>query len=62
MDKKAWFESKTLWVNLLAIVAIIVQCATGTEVFDIEAQATVLAFINLVLRMVTGKPLSLRKD
>jgi len=62
MDKKAWFTSRTLWVNLLAAVALIVQYATGYEVFDIEAQATILAFINLVLRVVTGKSLSLRKD
>jgi len=62
MESKRWFTSRTLWVNLLAAVALIVQYATGYEVFDIEAQATILAFINLVLRVVTGKSLSLRKD
>lgn len=53
MDSKSWYTSKTLWVNAIAIVAIVVQGVTGKEVLNIELQATILAGINMVLRLVT---------
>uniref|UniRef100_A0A6M3LXD4 Holin n=1 Tax=viral metagenome TaxID=1070528 RepID=A0A6M3LXD4_9ZZZZ len=53
---KKFYTSKTLWVNLIALVAIILQLATGKEAFNLEAQASLLAVINLVLRLVTKKP------
>ena len=55
-EKKIW-ASKTLYLNLLAIVAIIVQYTTGQELLGAEAQVAILAVINLILRMVTGKPI-----
>ena len=57
MEAKHWFQSKMLWVNAIALVAIIVQYATGQEVLDIEAQATILAVINLILRLITNRPI-----
>ena len=56
MGKKIW-ASKTLWVNILAIIALIVQTYTGF-VIDIEAQASILAFINVALRLITKQPIS----
>lgn len=53
MDSKSWYTSKTLWVNAIAIVAIVVQGVTGKEILNIELQATILAGINMVLRLVT---------
>ena len=53
---KKFYTSRTLWVNLIALIAIILQLATGKEVFSLEAQASLLAVINLVLRLVTKKP------
>ena len=57
MNTKRWYTSKTLWVNLLAIVAFGVQTEFG-YVLDAEAQAVILATINLLLRIVTKKGLS----
>ena len=57
MDTKRWYTSKTLWLNLLAIVALIAQTESG-YVLGAEAQAVILAAINLLLRIITKKGLS----
>ena len=57
MNTKRWYTSKTLWVNLLAIAAFGVQTEFG-YILDAEAQAVILAVINLILRVVTKKGLS----
>ena len=49
--------SKTLWVNVLAVVAMLVQGQTGF-IIDAEAQIALLGVINLVLRAVTKEPLN----
>lgn len=53
MESKSWYTSKTLWVNAIAIVAIIVQGVTGKEIISLELQGTILAGINMILRLVT---------
>jgi uncharacterized membrane protein len=50
--KKIWF-SKTFWVNLVALVAMIIQGVTGKEILGLEMQAGILGFINIILRLVT---------
>ena len=57
MNTKRWYTSKPLWVNLLAIAALVAQTEFG-YVLDAEAQAALLAVINLMLRIVTKKGLS----
>lgn len=54
---KPFWRSKTLWVNAVAMVAMIVQNATGF-VIDGEVQAAALVLINLVLRLVTKAPVT----
>ena len=56
MGKKFWL-SKTFYVNLLAIGAIIYQYVTETELLNPEAQVLVLAVLNLILRKLTNQPL-----
>ena len=50
---KKWYYSKTVWVNVLALIAVIAQAATGKEVLNPEIQATIITVVNLVLRAVT---------
>jgi len=61
VESKHWYASKTLWVNFLAIVAIILNSQFGIEL-DVEVQAvlatSILAIINIVLRFVTSQPIS----
>ena len=54
--KKQYFMSKTLWANLLAMVALFVQKEYGF-VIDAEVQLGLLAAINAALRFVTKEPL-----
>ena len=58
METKKWWESKTVWVNLAMAAGILTQVFIGTAVLDAEAQAAIVVVVNLILRLVTGKPLS----
>ncbi len=55
MGKKFW-QSKTFWVNLIAIVALVLQQYTG-YVITPEKQVAILSVINVVLRFVTKEPI-----
>ena len=59
MNKK-WYHSKTLWVNGIAALAIIVQAITGQEWLDAEAQTAIIVVVNLILRVITSQPISLK--
>lgn len=51
---KSIFISKTFWVNLLALIGMVLQGLTGNEILiNVETQATILAVINIILRTVT---------
>ena len=59
---KTWWQSKTIWANVIAFVATI----AGMFGFDwgltpeTQAQivAAVMAVVNVVLRFITDKPIS----
>ena len=53
---KDWYKSKMLWVNFIAILALIAQAFTG-EVIDMSGQAALLAVVNIVLRLITHQEL-----
>lgn len=55
--KKHWWASKTVWVNGLIAVGVIIQAATGVAWLDAEAQAAIIVVINLILRVVTNSGL-----
>ena len=57
MDSKNFFASKTLWVNVLALIAMFAQARYGW-VMSPEWQAGALAAINFILRIVTRQPVS----
>jgi hypothetical protein len=50
--KKKFWLSRTFWLNIVAIVAMIIQAQLGW-VMPPETQTTALALINMVLRLVT---------
>jgi len=51
-NEKKWYKSKTLWVNAIAIAAIIIQSETGYVVSP-EIQVLALGVINVILRKIT---------
>ena len=57
MENKEWYKSKTVWINMIALVAMFIQNFTGF-VIDAQTQAAILIIINLVLRATTGGAVS----
>ena len=62
MEGKPFWMSKTLWVNALAIAGslLIGQYVTADQWAEITAVG--LAVVNIVLRFVTGEPVSWSKS
>ena len=54
---KSWYHSRTVWVNVLAAGALIVQSQVGF-IIDAEAQAGLIIVINLILRAITSEGLT----
>jgi hypothetical protein len=57
MDSKVWYASKTMWANLLVLIAA-ASTALGVDLgLDIATQgvlvAAILAVVNIVLRFTT---------
>ena len=50
---KDWYRSRTVWVNLLAFAAFMTQAISGHEVLTVEAQAVIIAVLNIILRFQT---------
>lgn len=55
---KRWYQSKTIWTNLLAAIAYFVQNQYGYVVAP-EIQLVILALLNGLLRFQTDKPIKL---
>jgi hypothetical protein len=53
---KTPLTSKTLWVNLLAVAALLLQYRYGF-VLGPEDQLVILAVVNLFLRSITNSPI-----
>ena len=58
---KKWYQSLTLIVNIIAIIAIVLNSQYGIQL-DAEAQAVlatgILAVINIILRLKTNTALT----
>ena len=60
MDSKMWYTSRTLWVNILAIGAMIGGGVSGMDIPP-EAAVSGLAIINMILRKVTKTKVDWKK-
>ena len=56
---KQWWRSKTIWINILTLVAVIISQIMGWE--DMKSYAPTLLIvsnaINLVLRFISTSPI-----
>ena len=50
--QKKWYASKTIWVNLLALIGSITVAVFG-YVISPEIQASILVVLNIILGAVT---------
>lgn len=62
MDKKTIWQSKTFLVNLVALVLFIYAWVKPDVQLPADAVGTIVAAINIILRMITGKPIEFRKS
>ncbi|AJF07778.1 hypothetical protein [Geoalkalibacter subterraneus] len=54
---KKIYLSKTFWTNVVALLAMVLQSFTGF-VIDPETQVSLLAAINVALRLMTKEPVT----
>ncbi len=59
--KKPFYLSKTFWVNVLSILAMILVSAFGIDISP-EVLVYALAGINVILRFMTKEPIGWRVD
>jgi hypothetical protein len=57
LSGKPFYQSKTLWTNLIAIVGIGLQAKYGF-IISADMQALALSVINLCLRAITKDPVT----
>jgi len=58
-DSKPWYKSKTIIVNAIALIALIIQEGTGF-VISPAIQAEIITLINFILRKVTKNSITFK--
>lgn len=56
IEDKPFYYSKTFWMNLIAIIILLIQTNTSF-VIGAEIQVLILAIINIVIRSYTKQPI-----
>lgn len=58
-NTKKWYQSKTLWLNLVGLIIVVVEYAgkLNTPVLTPEVTTTVLAVLNIILRFNGNVPI-----
>jgi len=51
---KNWWMSKTVWLNILATLVVIVQALQGQAWINPEIQVFILAVLNALVRLLTN--------
>jgi len=52
---KKWYRSKTIWINVIALVALFLNEKVGVPLSQ-EDQLALLATVNIILRVITKEP------
>jgi len=50
---KMWYESRTVWFNVLGLVVVVAQYLLQQNLVDPKVVETVMAVVNVALRLVT---------
>ena len=62
MDSKAWWESKTIWFNVLSAGLEIAQMLSGAGVIPAGVATLVVNGVNIILRAITTQPVTLSQE
>ncbi len=66
LQVKGWFLSKTIWANLLVLIGSVAYAVSGNDAFTLSEDevatlsVAAVAAGNIVLRILTDKPIGLR--
>lgn len=55
MESKPWWQSKTLWINIVAVVSAIGVYVQSKDTTALAA--AMLGIVNFILRLVTKQPI-----
>lgn len=55
--KKQWWQSKTVWVNVVLFLIAVIGVFVDFQVFDQRILTIVAAVLNVVLRFITNAPI-----
>lgn len=58
LPAKKIIQSKIIWTNLLAVIALLIQQKYGFMI-SVELQTEILAVINIILRTLSDKKLTI---
>jgi|TARA_R100000049_G_C1935840_1_gene79698 hypothetical protein len=58
VDIKKWYHSRTLWLNTLIAVGVLIQAITGMNWLDAQLQGAIIVIANVILRLVTKQGLT----
>jgi hypothetical protein len=59
-ETKPWYQSKTVWANIIAAVSLIVN--SQAQVVSQEEIASLTVLVNMILRFVTKQPLAVKSN
>jgi hypothetical protein len=57
LSMKKWYYSKTLWINLLSILILVLQYCGDIHIINLELQLLLMAIFNMLLRSITKQPI-----
>lgn len=56
-EPKHWYQSKTVWVNVVTVIAAVAGTEISEEARD-DLVVVVLAVVNIMLRLVSSRAIS----
>ena len=61
MDPKPWYRSKTIWLNVVTVLIVSLTAISremGLTATQLEIIAVIVAVLNILLRVLTDRPLA----
>ena len=54
MKIKQWYQSRTIWLNFISILAIVLQYMVGRAFINTEIQVLIISVANILVRLDTN--------